>query len=80
MSYETRTTKVTVLFKGEPLFHESATEVEIVDEAEGEFLEVSQNGEPFSGKIRIDVYEWPALKAAIDKMIKECRGHDIPDR
>ena len=69
MSYETRTTKVTVLFKGESLFHESATEVEIVDEAEGEFLEVSQN-----------IYEWPALKAAIDKMIKECRGHDIPDR
>ncbi len=73
MSYETRTTKVTVLFKGESLFHESATEVEIVDEAGGEFLEVSQCSDSHEGKIKIDPYEWPALKAAIDKMIKECR-------
>lgn len=76
MSYETRTIKLTILPKGEPLYHESATEVEIVDEAAGEFLEVSQNSEPFSSKIKIDIYEWPALKAAIDKMIKECRSHE----
>lgn len=73
MSYETRTTKLTVLFKGESLFHESATEVEIVDEAGGEYLEVSQCSDSYEGKIAIDPYEWPALKAAIDKMIKECR-------
>lgn len=73
MSYETRTTKVTVLFKGEPLFHESATEIEIVDEAAGEYLEVKQCSDSHEGKIKIDIYEWPALKAAIDKMIKECR-------
>jgi len=76
MSYETRTTKVMVLFKGEPIFHESATEIEIVDEAAGEYLEVSQCSDSHEGKIKIDVYEWPALKAAIDKMIKECRGHE----
>lgn len=73
MSYETRTTKVTVLFKGEPLFHESATEIEIVDEAAGEYLEVKQCSDSHEGKIKIDPYEWPALKAAIDRMIKECR-------
>lgn len=73
MSYETRTTKLTVLLKGESLFHESATEVEIVDEAGGEYLEVSQCSDSYEGKIAIDPYEWPALKAAIDKMIKECR-------
>lgn len=73
MSYETRTTKLTVLFKGEPLFHESATEIEIVDEAAGEYLEVKQCSDSHEGKIKIDPYEWPALKAAIDRMIKECR-------
>jgi hypothetical protein len=73
MSYETRTTKITVLPKGEPLFSEGATEIAIVDEAAGEYLEVSQCSDSHEGKIKIDIYEWPALKVAIDKMIKECR-------
>lgn len=76
MSYETRTVKIAVVFKGEPLFHESATEIEIVDEAAGEYLEVSQCSDSHEGKIKIDPHEWPALKAAIDKMIKECRNHE----
>ena len=75
MSYETRTVKIAVLMKGEPLFHESTTEVEIIDEAGGEFLEVSQCSDSYEGKIKIDPYEWLSLKDAIDKMIKECRGH-----
>ena len=73
MTYETRITKVTVLPKGEPLFHEGATQIEIVDEAGGEYLEVSQCSDKNEGKILIDPYEWPVLKKAIDKMIKECR-------
>ena len=76
MSYETRTVKIAVVSKGEPLFHESATEIEIVDEAAGEYLEVKQCTEDYEGKIRIDPHEWPTLKAAIDKMIKECRNYD----
>jgi len=58
------------------LFHESATSIEIVDEAAGEFLEVRQCNEDYEGTIKIDVHEWPTLKAAIDKMIKECRNHE----
>lgn len=75
MNYETRTTKITVLPKGEPLFHEGATEIAIVDEVGGEFLEVSQCSDRHEGTIKIDPAEWPSLKAAIDKMIKECRDH-----
>jgi len=26
--------------------------------------------------IKLDLHEWPMLKAAIDKMIKECRSYD----
>lgn len=75
MSYETRTTKITVLLKGEPIFNKGSTEIEIVDEASGEFLEVSQCDDFYDGKIKIDTHEWPTLRAAINKMIKECREY-----
>jgi hypothetical protein len=77
MSYETRTLKIAVGVKGEPIFHEGTTEIEIVDEAAGEYLKITQsmdNVEP--GTILIDPYEWPTIKAGIDKKIKECRSYD----
>jgi hypothetical protein len=75
MTYETRTVKVSVAPKGEPLFHNGVTNIEIIDEASGEFLEVSQCNDNNDGKIFIDPYEWSTLRAAIDKMIKECREY-----
>lgn len=75
MTYETRTVRVSVAPKGEPLFHNGVTNIEIADEASGEFLEVSQCSDSNDGKILIDPYEWPTLRAAIDKMIKECREY-----
>jgi hypothetical protein len=77
MTYQTRTLKIAVCIKGEAIFHEGTTEIEIVDEAAGEFLKVTQSpddAEP--GVIKIDPHEWPMLKAAIDRMMKECRSHD----
>jgi hypothetical protein len=76
MDYETRTLKIGVCLKGEPTFHNSMTEIEIVDEVAGEFLEIKQCSDDREGSIRIDPYEWPTLKAAIDKMIKECRDYE----
>ena len=77
MKYETRTLKIAVCVKGEPIFHAGTTEIEIVDEAAGEFLKVTQSpddAEP--GVIKIDPHEWPMLKAGIDRMMKECRSYD----
>lgn len=77
MNYETRTLKVGVCVKGEQIFHESMTEIELVDEIAGEFIEISQC--PYDVEkqtIKIDPYEWPTIRAAIDKMIKECRDYD----
>jgi len=77
MTYQTRTLKIAVCIKGEAIIHEATTEIEIVDEAAGEFLKVTQSpddAEP--GVIKIDPHEWPMLKAAIDRMMKECRSHD----
>ena len=67
MSYETRTLKIAVCIKGEAIFHEGTTEIEIIDEAAGEFLKITQSNE------EVDPHEWPMLKAAIEKIIKECR-------
>ena len=72
MTYETRTTKMIVGVKGEQIFDDSVTEIEIVDEAAGEFLEVSQEG----GKLRFDAEEWPHVRNAIEKMFKLCRNYD----
>jgi hypothetical protein len=77
MSYETRTLKIAVCIKGEAIFHEGTTEIEIVDEAAGEFLKITQSPDDAElGVIKIDPHEWPMLKAAIDRMMKESRSHD----
>lgn len=75
MNYETRIVKVSVVPKGEPIFHNGVTSIEIIDEASGEFLEVTQCNDSNDGKILIDPHEWTTLRAAIDKMIKECRDY-----
>lgn len=74
MDYETRTLKLGVLLKGESIFHQSMTEIEIIDESAGEFLKITQHqDDKDTQEILIDPYEWPMLKAAIDKMIEDCR-------
>lgn len=68
----TRVTKLTITPDGEPLFSERATDVLIDDEAAGEFVVVEQHADEL-GKIAIDPDEWPTLRAAINRMVKECR-------
>ena len=68
----TRVTKLTITPDGEPLFIERATDVLIDDEAAGEFVVVEQHADEL-GKIAIDPDEWPMIRAAINRMVKECR-------
>ena len=72
--YEIRTVAVMVLQKGDEIFAETATEIKIVDEAAGEFLEVSQMPDGGKQTLRINPEEWPTLREAIDTMFTECRG------
>lgn len=72
---ETRVTQIVVCPPGEQLFSEMATTVQIQDEAAGEFVEVSQSG-PEMGKIWVNPEEWPALRAAINRLMRQCR--DVP--
>ena len=72
MDFDTRTLKIAVIPKGEKIFSNQVTQVEIVDEAAGEYVEVSQCSDNYDGRIAICKDEWPAISAAIDKMLKEC--------
>ena len=76
MNWETRVTAVTVAPVGQPIYVEMATEIKIVDEAAGEFVEVKQcRGRPNdTGSVLIAPEEWPTMRKAIDKMIGACRG------
>lgn len=73
MTYETRVLTIAVMPPGEAIYSERVTEVAVVDEASGEYVEVRQDG-PGLGKIAIDPDEWPVLRDAIDRMIGECRA------
>jgi len=69
-NYRIRVTRLSVLPIGEPIFSERCTEVSIVNEAAGEFVEVSQQSD--SKTIQIDPREWSAIKQAVDQLISEC--------
>jgi hypothetical protein len=75
--YEVRTLKKIFVPKGEPIFSEQATTIEIVDEAAGEFVEISQDFDDTKrGTICIDPTEWPVMLSVIDEMIANCRKND----
>lgn len=69
-----RITQLTIAPEGEPIFSEKAFAVQIEDDAGGEFLSVHCHDDQCkSGEIRIDPSEWPALREAINRMVKECK-------
>ena len=74
MEFEQRITVITVCKRGEPSFSDYATRIEVVNEAAGEFLEISQVKS--EGKIAIAPDEWPAMRDAIDQLIGACRDYD----
>jgi hypothetical protein len=73
MDYETRTLSVVILPPSEPIWSELATTVRIDDEGAGEFVVVAQEGPTDIGKIAISPEEWLDLRAAIDRLVGDCR-------
>lgn len=71
--YETRTIGLMVAPKGEAIFSDHATHITIDDEADGEFVIVSQSTAYSEYKFHINPEEWPTRRKAIDRMIKECK-------
>jgi hypothetical protein len=78
--YETRPVAWIVAPVGDPTFSEMATTIRIDDEAGGEFVVVDQSGHSAElGKVQIGPDEWPAIRAAIDKAMKQCRSVEQMD-
>jgi hypothetical protein len=70
----TITSRITVLPIGESIFSQLATEISIVDEAAGPFIEMRQF--PDDGEetfLRFDVDEWIHIAKAVGKLIQETK-------
>lgn len=69
-NYRVRVTQCTVVPEGEPIYAEQATQVTITDETGGEFVLIEQED---GRAIRICRAEWPAIRRAINRMMRECQ-------
>lgn len=70
-----RITQITLAPEGEPIFSEAAFVIQVEDDAGGEFLSVQcHDDQCANGQIRLDPQDWPALRDAIERMVKECRA------
>lgn len=70
--YLTRATRYTIAPVGEPLFAERAIQVELDDEAAGEYIKITtQFDDAEKQQIGIDIAEWPHVATAVRKLIKE---------
>ena len=68
---KTRITQLTVAPEGADLYDDRSTHIAIDDEGGGEFIKVSQPS--CAAEVRFDTNEWQAIRAAVDKLIKECK-------
>ena len=67
-----RVTQITIVPEGEPIFSEYGHTVRIEDEAAGEFVVIEDHHDEY-GKIAININDWPALRRAINRMVKNCQ-------
>jgi len=74
--YEFRPTQWTVAWERAAAWSDDATQIDIADEGDGEFVELTQTITALEGsaRIRINPEEWETLKLAIDTAIKHCRA------
>ena len=68
----TITTKLCVVPSGKPIYDEAATTIGMDDEGGGAFVTIRQESAMDSDIIRIDPDEWPAVRAAVNRMVCEC--------
>ena len=75
MSFIQRFTRISVVPEGEPIYSERATEIEIQDEAAGEFLVVRQVNDrnKDAAEIIIEPDNWPAIRGAIELLLASLR-------
>ena len=68
----TITTKLCVVPAGKPIYDEAATTVGLDDDSGGLFVVIRQEDNLDANEIKIDPDEWPAIRAAVNRMVREC--------
>jgi hypothetical protein len=73
--YDVRVVKIVVAPNGEPIYSETATVVEIEDDATGEYVKVSQpvSHTGLAKSVAFNPDEWPTMRGAIEYMLANCR-------
>lgn len=77
--YQIRITRIHILPKDDPLFSVFGTIIEIDDEAAGEYLKITQQGdtdEPMNQQICIEPNSWPILKEGIQMMLQMIKDNE----
>ena len=65
-------TKLCVVPSGKPIYDEAATLVGLDDEGGGLFVTIRQEDNLDTNEVKIDPEEWPAIRAAVNRMVREC--------
>jgi hypothetical protein len=73
LQYMSRIISMICLPQKEPIFSELGTTITIVDEAAGEFLEVTQSTDSGLMTTRITKKEWPHLRSTINAMMNNVK-------
>ena len=72
MNHRTILGQLWVVPDGKTWADEGVTIIGIDDEGGGAFVTVRQEEDLNTNEIRIDPGEWPAVRAAINRMVREC--------
>jgi hypothetical protein len=81
-SHKIRIMQLAILPRNQRIFSEQCTTIAIMDEGDGEFLELVQQSGSFGVKeqtIQINPEEWPRLKDAIEWMMVEIHDNEPND-
>ena len=72
MTFRTILGQLRVVPDGKTWDDEGVTIIGVDDEGGGAFVTVRQEENLNTNEIRIDPGEWPAVRAAINRMVREC--------
>lgn len=72
MNYKTRVTRLTISPIGHPIFSDQTTNLEIEDDAGGEYVKISQQSDykdSHSQAFYLTPDEWPAVRDAVEILL-----------
>ena len=72
MTYRTIISQRRVIPSGKTFNDEGVTIIDMDGEGGGAFVTVRQEEQLNANEIRIDPDEWPAVRAAVNRMVREC--------